>query len=43
MRPGTYGMAPAAAQANPFNQLDLMDPNLVKKGIEDIREQMRDM
>jgi len=23
--------------------MDLMDPNLVKKGIEDIKEQMRDM
>ena len=23
--------------------MDLMDPNIVKKGIEDIKEQMRDM
>ena len=38
-RGGSAGMQSSYQQQNP----DIMDPNIVKKGIEDIKEQMKDM
>ncbi len=43
---GDMYMRPGATSTSMFQSqqgVDLMDPNIVKKGIEDIKEQMRDM
>jgi hypothetical protein len=42
LRGGNTGMQQSHGNSL-FQQNDLMDPNIVKKGIEEIREQMKDM